>query len=260
MARTHPYLDGPYPRAFAHRGWHVDDLAGMENSLSAFRRASAEGFQYIETDVHATSDGVVVVHHDALLDRTTDRTGAIAAQRWADVGKAKIAGREQVSRLEDVLEELPDTFFNIDVKADGAVDPVLRVVHRVGAWHRVCLASFADKRLTRLRLRGGKRLLTALGSRSAGALWAAARLPVLPLRSAVRGQLAQLPVRRGRVTVIENRLLRIAHRLGLEVHAWTVDAAAEMAALLDMGVDGLVTDRPDTLRDVLRRRKVWAMP
>ncbi|GGM78852.1 glycerophosphoryl diester phosphodiesterase [Longimycelium tulufanense] len=257
MRTRHPYLDGPHPRAFAHRGWHVGELAGMENAMSAFRRAVAEGYHYLETDVHATADGVVVVHHDPVLDRTTDGRGPVAAQPWRRVSRARIGGREPVSRLEEVLEELPDTHLNVDVKADSAVAPVLRTLARTNSWHRVCLASFDERRLTRLRRAGGPRLITSLGPRSAGALWAGARLRGLAPRRVVRGQLAQLPRRHGRLTLVDRRLVRLAHRWGLEVHVWTVDRPAEMGALLDLGVDGLVTDRPDRLREVLRARGHW---
>ncbi|WP_019813218.1 glycerophosphodiester phosphodiesterase family protein, partial [Saccharomonospora saliphila] len=151
MTVVFPYLAAPPPRAFAHRGWHVDELAGMENSLPAFRRAVTEGYRYIETDVHATADGVVVVHHDPSLDRTTDGTGPIAGQTWRSVRRARIGGREPVSRLEDVLEELPEAFFNVDVKSDAAVEPFLRVVRRCGALDRVAAAAFSESRLVRLR-------------------------------------------------------------------------------------------------------------
>lgn len=254
---AHPFLRGPWPRAFAHRGWHRDDLAGMENSLSAFRRAVAEGYRYIETDVHATADGIVVVHHDADLDRTTDGRGSIDCLSWSVVRSARIAGREPVCRLEDALEELPDAFFNIDVKSDPAVPGVLRVVRRQNAWDRVCLAAFSDRRLESLRRAGGPAILTSLGPRSAATLWAGSRLAGLPLSPLVHGAAAQVPVRRGRLRVIDPRFLRLAHRWGLEVHAWTIDDAPAMAALLDLGVDGLVTDRPDVLRAVLRDRGQW---
>ncbi|WP_367128226.1 glycerophosphodiester phosphodiesterase [Saccharothrix sp. HUAS TT1] len=256
MTANHPYLSGPHPRAFAHRGWHLDELAGMENSLAAFRRAAREGFRYLETDVHATSDGVVVVHHDAVLDRTTDATGPVAAQPWSAVRRAKVGGREPVARLEDLLEELPDALVNVDVKADSAVVPVLEVLRRVDALHRVCLASFSDKRLARLRRLGGPGLLTSMGPRSVGALWAAGRAPLVGLP--VRGAVAQVPVNQGRLLVVDGRFVRVAHRRGLEVHVWTVDEQAEMRRLLDLGVDGLVTDRPDLLRDVLVDRRAWA--
>ncbi len=252
---THPYLAGPHPRAFAHRGWHVDDLTGMENSLSSFRRAVQEGYRYIETDVHATSDGEVVVHHDHTLDRTTDGTGKVSELPWTEVRTARVGGREPITRLADVLEELPDTFFNIDVKADNAVEPILAVLHKAKALQRVCLASFSDNRLARLRRGGGPGLLTSMGPRSAGALWAAGRIPFAGL--AVRGQVAQVPRNQGRLTVVDRRFVDAAHKRALEVHVWTINDEADMRALLDLGVDGLVTDRPDVLRDVLRSRGDW---
>ncbi|MGZ3145406.1 glycerophosphodiester phosphodiesterase [Lentzea chajnantorensis] len=252
---THPYLAGPHPRAFAHRGWHLDDLTGMENSLSSFRRAAREGYHYVETDVHATSDGEVVVHHDHTLDRTTDGEGVVSALPWARVRDARVGGREPIARLADVLEELPETFFNIDVKADNAVEPVVTLLRKTGALHRVCLASFSDHRLARLRRLGGAGLLTSMGPRSAGALWAARRVPFAGL--AVRGQVAQVPRSQGRLTVVDRRFVAAAHKRALEVHVWTIDDEADMRALLDLGVDGLVTDRPDVLRDVLRSRGDW---
>ncbi|MGI5499582.1 glycerophosphodiester phosphodiesterase [Lentzea sp. CA-135723] len=252
---THPYLAGPRPRAFAHRGWHVGDLAGMENSLSSFRRAVQEGYRYIETDVHATADGHVVVHHDDTLDRTTDAHGHVAALPWTEVSRARIGGREPVARLADVLEELPGTFFNIDVKSEQAVTPIITLLRKTKAMHRVCLASFSDNRLARLRKIAGPELLTSMGPRSAGALWAARRIPLAG--AAVRGQVAQVPVSQGRLHIVDRRFVQAAHRRALEVHVWTVDDEADMRALLDLGVDGLVTDRPDLLREVLQSRNSW---
>lgn len=257
MHPSHPYLDGPYPRAFAHRGWHVGELAGMENSLRSFRRAAEEGYHYLEADVHATADGVVVVHHDDTMERTTDGHGLVAAQPWSAVRTAKINGVEPVSRLEDLLEELPHVKINIDVKSDSVVRPVLDVLRRTGSWDRVCLASFSDRRLARLRAAAGPRLLTGLGPLSVAALrvrsWAPWLRPVLP----VHGLLAQVPRRQGVLTVADAALVRYAHQLGIEVHVWTVDAEEEMIKLLDLGVDGLLTDRPDVLRAVLRARNCW---
>lgn len=252
----HPYLCGPYPRAYAHRGWHLGELAGMENSLSALRRAVAEGYRYLETDVRATRDGVLVVQHDPTLQRTTDRTGTVSELDWAQVRGARIGGREPVCRLEDLFEELPRTLLNIDVKADTAVEPVLRLLERTGAWDRVCLASFSEVRLQRLRRAAGARLLTSMGTASAAALRLRSALPWLPAPP-VRGTLAQLPRHRWRLRVVDPALIRCAHRLGREVHVWTIDRPDEMMELLDLGVDGLVTDRPDLLRDVLTRRACW---
>ncbi|GAA3359894.1 MULTISPECIES: glycerophosphodiester phosphodiesterase [Saccharopolyspora] len=251
---THPFLQGPWPRAFAHRGWHLGDLHDMENSLSALRRAVAEGYRYVETDVHATADGVVVLHHDPSLDRTTDGRGTIRRLPWSAVGSARIGGREPVARLDDVLEELPQALLNIDVKEDTAVRPVLEVVRRHDAWDRVCLASFDDRRLRELRRGGGEALLTSMGRRAVTTLWGASRYGGWGLRSRVDGAAAQVPPRRGRIQVVDPRFVRTAHRWGREVHAWTVDEPEQMRRLLDLGVDGLVTDRPDLLREVLGER------
>jgi glycerophosphoryl diester phosphodiesterase len=229
----------------------------MENSLSAFRRAVAEGYRYIETDVQATTDGVVVVQHDDVLDRTTDRQGVIARLPWSEVGRALVGGREQIPRLEAVLEELPTALLNIDVKANNAVEPVLRVLERCDAWHRVCLASFSDGRLAQLRRLAGPKLLTSMGPRAVGSLWAAGRWPALGTRRLVRGQLAQVPEQQGPLRVVDRRFVDVAHRSGLEVHVWTVNTEERMRSLLDLGVDGIVTDRPDVLRDVLKSRDGW---
>lgn len=249
----HPYLSGPHPRAYAHRGWHIDDLAGMENSLSAFRRAVREGFRYLETDVHATSDGVVIVQHDDLLDRTTDGQGEVGTQPWSVLREVKVGGREPVCRLDELLEELPDALINIDVKADSAVDAVIATLRRCGALGRVCLASFSDARLTRLRKLGGPELLTSMGPGSVAALWAAAGTR-LPLAGLAKGRMAQVPRRQGPLTVVTPRFVRFAHTRGVEVHVWTVNDPDEMRELLEWGVDGLVTDRPDLLRGVLAER------
>lgn len=254
---SHPYLDGPFPRAFAHRGWHLGELTGMENSLAAFRRAAAEGYRYLETDVQATRDGVVIVQHDTTLDRTTDGGGAVAQLDWAAVRTARVGGREPVCRLVDLLEDLPDALLNIDVKSDSAVAPVLDLLDRTRGWDRVCLASFSEARLQRMRKAAGPRLLTSMGTASAVALRLRSALPFLPWRAPIRGGLAQLPVRSQGIRVVDRALLRYAHRRHLEVHVWTVDRAEEMTALLDLGVDGVVTDRPDLLRDVLRARGAW---
>jgi glycerophosphoryl diester phosphodiesterase len=225
----------------------------MENSLSALVRARAEGFRYVETDVHATSDGVVVVHHDASLDRTTDGRGVIGELPWSVVSGARVGGREGVCRLEVVLEELPDVLLNIDVKSDAAVEPVLATLRRCDAFDRVCLASFSEARLARLRGLGGVRLLTSMGPRSVLGLLLGGGVPGW----GVWGAMAQVPVRYGWLRVVSPGFLAAARRLGREVHVWTVNEASGMRRLLDLGVDGLVTDRPDVLRAVLRDRGAW---
>lgn len=251
----HPYLSGPSPRAFAHRGWHIGELAGMENSLSAFRRALQEGYRYIETDVHSTRDGVPAIHHDPDLDRTTDREGPIATQSWARVRQANIAGREPLTRLEHALEEFPDAAFNVDVKTAGAVEPVVHTIKRMRVFDRVAVASFSAPRLARARRLAGPKLATALTPRATALLRYGGPLR-FPLRL-LDGMMAQVPVRFGRFSLIDSRFLRAAAWVGIEVHAWTINDTAHMHQLLDLGVSGVITDRPELLRDVLAERGQW---
>lgn len=256
----HPYLGGPYPRAYAHRGWHVGD--GQENTLAAFVRAADEGLAYVEMDVHASADGVAMVLHDPTLDRTTDGTGRIDALPAAAVARARVGGREPVPRLADVLRAVPGLRVTVELKSDAVVGPTLAVLDELDAWDRVCLGAFDEPRLATARAQAGPRLCTSLGRQGvlglrgrawAGAVPVAGRLAgaVLP---PVEGTLAQVPVRYGRIVVVDRRFVRVAHELGREVHVWTVDDPAEMHRLLDLGVDGLLSDRPDVLRDVVAAR------
>jgi glycerophosphoryl diester phosphodiesterase len=205
----------------------------------------------------------VVVCHDSTLDRTTDGSGPIAEQPWDRVRTARVRGREPVPSLRAVLDELPEALLNIDVKADSAVEPTLALITELDAWHRVCLASFSPARLTRMREVGGARLITscsptdAVGLRTRGWLRRAG-LGRLGTWVSVDGELAQVPWRHGPVTVVDRALVAAAHRGGLEVHVWTINDADDMRELLDLGVDGLVTDRPDLLREVLTERGQWS--
>lgn len=260
VSRDHPYLSPPSPRAFAHRGWHIDDFAGLENSLAGFRRAADEGYVHIETDVQVAADGVVVVHHDDSLDRTTDRRGLIRALPWSEIRRARIGGKVPVSRLEDVLEELPGVHLNVDVKTDAAVEPFVRVIQRTGAFSRVAAASFSARRLGRIRNLAGPRMLMSMGPLSIAAARYVGRIPGVPVRSLVHGWMAQVPTHYHGRRLVDAQFVRAIHRLGAEVHVWTVDEPGQMNELLDLGVDGLITDRPDILRDVLRTRGAWPPP
>lgn len=254
----YPYLDdSPAPLAFAHRGGATHpDLVGLENTLTAFRHAHALGYQHLETDVHATRDGFLLAFHDTVLDRVTDLRGAIEHLTYAEVARARIGGDEVVPTLRQLLEELPGARFNVDLKSGAAVAALARLVEEAGLHDRVLVGSFSHRRLVRFR-----RLTRGRVATSATPLEVAAYL-LLPARVAERvtgGRFAafQVPHRRGGITVTTARLVRRAHATGKHVHTWTVDDPAEMIELLDRGVDGLMTDRTDLLKDVLASRGQW---
>lgn len=249
----HPYLDHPGPLAFAHRGGAAD---GLENTAAAFRRAVGLGYRYIETDVHATSDGRLVAFHDATLDRVTDAAGQIAALPWSEVRHARVAGSEPVPLFEELLESFPEVRWNVDVKAEPALLPLLELLRRTDAWDRVCVGSFSEARVARAQQIAGPRLATSFGTRGVAALRLNAySVPAVVRRSAV---CAQVPETHGRIRVVDRRFVRAAHARGLQVHVWTVNDAERMAALLDLGVDGIISDHIETLREVLKDRGAWA--
>ena len=250
----HGYLDAPAPLAFAHRGGAAD---GDENTAAAFARAVALGYRYVETDVHATADGVPVVFHDPTLRRVTGEPGRIADLRWADLSSVRVGGAALVPRLDEVLGAWPQVRFNIDVKSDGGVEPTVATVTRAGAGERVLLASFSDARLARLRALAGPKAATSLGMRGVARLRLAS-LHGRPLRLPPSVVAAQVPVSFGRVPVVDRRFLAYCHRIGLQVHVWTIDDPAQMHHLLDLGVDGIMTDHVSVLRDVYRSRGHWA--
>lgn len=222
--------------------------------MPAFEHAVRLGYRYVETDVHLTADGVLVAFHDDHLDRVTDRTGAIAELDWATVRAARVDGREPIPLLEDLLGTWPELRVNIDPKHDGCEVALAEVIRRTDSIDRVCVGAFSDRRLARLRSLLGSDLCTALGPRGVARLRAASWR--VPTRRPAAG-CAQVPVEVGGVRIVDDAFVQTAHRLGLQVHVWTIDDPDQMHALLDLEVDGIMTDRPAVLRDVLVARGQW---
>jgi glycerophosphoryl diester phosphodiesterase len=252
VAEPLPYLADP-PLAFAHRGGAGD---WPENTMPAFENAVALGFRHLETDVHLTADGVLLAFHDHSLDRVTDREGVIAGLPWSEVRRARVDGREPIVLLEDLLGAWPDVHVNIDPKHDDSVEPLADAIVRAGAVDRVGIGSFSDRRIARLRGRLGPRLCTALGPKGVARLRTASfGVPAGRFDAAHCVQVP--PTARGRA-LVDERFVRAAHDRGLQVHVWTVDEPAEMTRLLDLGVDGIMTDRPAVLKQVLQDRGQWS--
>ncbi len=241
--------------AFAHRG---GTSAYPENTMPAFQHAVDLGYQFIETDVHATRDGVLLAFHDEELDRVTDKTGRIAELDYAEVAKARIDGKEPIPLFADLLAAWPDVRINIDPKLDNAAEPLVNVLKQANVLHRVCVTSFSGRRTKWIREELGSNLCTGLGPLGALRL----RLSSLfrPLGGSWEGTVegcAQIPVRQNGLRVVDQELIDRAHELDLQVHVWTIDDREEMNRLIDLGVDGLMTDQPETLKSVLEGRKKW---
>lgn len=245
----HPFLATEGPVGFAHRGG-----AGPhpENTERAFRHALDLGFRHLETDVHVTADGVLVAFHDDRLDRVTDRAGTLDSLTWNDVSRARVDGTDPILRLEEMLEAFPDALVNIDPKAWAAVEPLASTLVRMNALERVCVTSFSRRRTRAVKKLTGDRLCTG------GAAGAVVELHAgVPMGMLDDVDVVQVPTRARGLQIVNERLVRRAHRRGIHVHVWTIDDPDEMHRLLDLGVDGIMTDEPAILRSVFLERGIW---
>ena len=248
----HAYLDHPYPIPFAHRGGAA---TGVENALSAFAEVQRLGYRYVETDVRTTADGVPVVFHDGHVGRLTGADGRISALPLPAVRSLALAGGERIATLEEVLGSFPDLRFNIDLKDEGGVLGVPPVLRRTAASDRVCVTSFAERRIRRVRRRLDPAVCTGLGVGGVALLLAGGLVGRPYCRAA---GVLQVPWSLGGGRTLPARVVHIGHAARLAVHVWTVDDPGQMRAALDMGVDGVMTDQPGLLRDVLIDRGQWA--
>lgn len=258
MVRPLPeFLDHPGPIPFAHRGGAAE---AVENSWSAFERAVDLGYRYMETDVRTTSDGIALAFHDPGLERVAHRPGRLADAAWAEVKDVRLDDGHPIPRLEELLSSWPDLRWNIDIKTGGGVGPVVEAVRRTGAKGRVLVTAFSGSRTARARRRLGPGVATGAGRSVIATLLAAKRLPVLARLVRPVPTAAQVPMARRGVPIVDDAFLTVCHSLGIAVHVWTVDEPPAITRLLDMGVDGIMTDRPSVLKQVLLHRGQWAGP
>jgi glycerophosphoryl diester phosphodiesterase len=266
MSSTKPYLALPAPWLVAHRG---GSRVAPENTLAAFDRAATLGADCIETDVRLSADGVVMVFHDEDTLRLTGEAGTVEARTAAALGALDAAfsfdedgglsfplrgAGIRIPTFAEALRRYPRMRFNVDAKSEdpALADALARVVREARAEERVCVGSFFDAQAERLGalLPGVCRFLP---QEAATAHVLAAKSGAAPVGLPGGYDLADLPARMGDLTVVDTPVLEHFHRLGIPVHVWTVDEEEEMRALLDLGVDGIVTDRPDVLARVLGR-------
>lgn len=245
----------------AHRGGAAEVA---ENTWAAVAHTAGLGLRWMETDLRATADGVVVLSHDASLERTTGQARPIAEMTWAELSALDAGDGKAPARLDEVLEAYPQLSLNTDLKDASVIEPAAQVVARAGALDRVRFASFSRARLARLRellpdarTSLGMRDVAALVGLSATGLGQRARTVIDRLTwggkdvVARRPDAVQVPVRQYGVAVVTPRFVAAAHEAGLEVHVWTVDRSEQMRALAAMHVDALITDVPSLALEVL---------
>ncbi|MEE1621437.1 glycerophosphodiester phosphodiesterase [Zafaria sp. Z1313] len=244
------------PLAFAHRGFAPD---GAENTMAAFRAAVELGFRYLELDVRTSRDGVLMVFHDETLERTTDGSGRLGDHTAAELGAFRVAGTEPIPTFEELLAAWPDVHLNVDLKDAAGAEPMARLIEQYGARDRVLVASFSDARRRAVQRRVPGPLAASPGAPLVAAFTLLSALGLQRLlRPWLRGVVAlQVPERSGRLPLVTPRFLAHAHSEGLHVHVWVVDEPGDMRRLIDLGVDGIMTDRADLLAGVLAERGAW---
>ena len=251
----HPFLDNWKSgdvAAFSHRG---DSTDHPENTMAAFESAIELGYSFLETDVRTTRDGVLVAFHDDNLERITGRPGLISRTDWSDLRKVRIAGSEPVPLLADILAAWPEARVNIDPKNDRSASKLLAVLGEFNAWDRVCVGSFSGRRLAYLRRQSGPKLCTSMGPAEVVRLRAASfGWPAGPWQA----NCVQVPPRYYGLTVVDRRFVATAHRFHLPVHVWTINSVAMMNDLLDLGIDGIMTDKAAALKGLLIERDLWS--
>lgn len=238
-----PFLDPAPPRALAHRGLAV---RAPENTMMAFISAVDAGATFLETDVRATADGVAVLAHDESLERVAGRDVAIEQTLWRDLGEIDLGQGERVPGLREALLALPDAKWNLDLKSDASVVPAVRAVVEAKAVDRVLLTSFSERR----RKQAQELLPEVATSASQAIVVRALAAQRLGLHGALRRILEpvvalQVPRRHKGIEIVSRRSIAAFQRAGVEVHVWTINDQAEMRELLELGVDGIVTDRCD---------------
>jgi glycerophosphoryl diester phosphodiesterase len=249
-----PFLDYPRPIALAHRGGGAH---APENSWTAFEHAVKLGYAYLETDARATSDGMLMAFHDRTLDRVTGVSKPINALTYGEIKALRVGGSEPIPRIEDLLGAWPDVRFNLDLKDEPGIPLLAGVLHRTGAWDRVCVTSFSGRRLrTARRLFERPVCMTTSPAAIAAIRYATRRGPQTRV---LAGRFAKSQMRCTQVPrrVATGSFIRRAHALGLDVHVWTINDRAEMTRFLDLGADGIFTDDIETLRDLLIDRGQW---
>jgi glycerophosphoryl diester phosphodiesterase len=237
--------------AFAHRGGNE---FAPENSFRAFKSAVDIGYKYLETDVHLTKDGFLIAFHDDTLDRVTDKSGLIRDLTLSEVKKAKIAGTDEIPLLSELLNSFTDCFFNIDCKVDETVQPLINLINNKDFINRVCIGSFSQKRINFIRKSLGKDVKTSMGPAE---VILSKFLSYTSLGYNFKSSYTSIPIRRYGINLLEERNIKYLKSNNQKVIAWTINDEDQMKMLINIGIDGIMTDNLTLLKKVLIEENLW---
>lgn len=237
--------------AFAHRGGNE---FAPENSFRAFKSAVDIGYKYLETDVHLTKDGFLIAFHDDTLDRVTDKSGLIRDLTLSEIKKAKIAGTDEIPLLSELLNSFTDCFFNIDCKVDETVQPLINLINNKDFINRVCIGSFSQKRINFIRKSLGKEVKTSMGPAE---VILSKFLSYTSLGYNFKSSYTSIPIRRYGINLLDERNIKYLKSNNQKVIAWTINDEDQMKMLINIGIDGIMTDNLTLLKKVLIEESLW---
>ena len=236
------FLDSEF-QGFVHRG---DTSIFLENTIEAFQSAVSLGYQYLETDLRETSDGKIITFHDPNLKRITGANITISETKFSDIRMRRLPSREIIQTIDELLEEFPDSFFNMDLKVNQIEEKVLKKINSHNALERVCLGSFNSKVIKKINSLEPK-ILTSMGISQV--------IMYKFFQKKNISKLIQIPTRWNGIKVITKKFIDRLHNDGLKVHVWTINKETEMQSLIDLGVDGIMTDNASGLIKVMKQNK-----
>jgi|TARA_B100000959_G_C14970025_1_gene619317 glycerophosphoryl diester phosphodiesterase len=242
----HPYLNQPGISISAHRGGSIE---APENTLESFKYAIDLGSAYIETDVQLSADGIPFIFHDDGLSRLLGKDITFNSLHSNEINQLRLFESYQIPTLEEALKKFPGAYFQIDVKTDEVALPTMQVIQDLGAFNRVCIASFSSKRLKLVKKNFPETCLSMGPMEILKLLLSSFGL----YNKKVQGDCLQIPIYHYGIKLVTKRFVKFVQSLGLKIHVWTINDENTMQKLINIGVDGIITDRPKLLKDVLSR-------
>jgi len=239
-----PYLNYSGVAVLAHRGGSIESY---ENTIESFYYSQSLGCRFIETDVQVSSDGIPYIFHDETLTRLLGKNDVFSNLHSSEIEDLRIFESHKIPRLDETLQTFPDMYFQIDVKTDEVAMPALEVIHQCKAEDRVCIASFNSARLSKVNNIYPEICLSMGPNEVSKMLLSSFGL----YKKTIMGDCLQVPMYYYGIKVVTKRFVDFIHSKGLKICVWTINDEKTFKKLIDMGVDGIITDKPKLLFQVL---------
>ena len=235
----------------AHRG---ASLLASENSFESFRKAFDLGYRVIETDIHSSKDGTAYIFHDITLERLTGENLKISDLKDVDIDSLKINNSSIIPRLSNVFEEFPEGLFNLDAKTWKSTMPIVETIKNMGCRSRVCIGSFNDRRINAIIKELGLETCHSMGTSNVIKFYLGAQLGI---EQQFTSQCIQLPIKMFGISLTTRKVLSYARKLGIKIHFWTINNPVIMQQLLELNVDGIMTDDCVLLKEIMKEQNKW---